>query len=58
MELKAGDKVFVRPWNELVALYGIDVEGDINCTPCFFKPMQHYCGTLNTIKNIRGNWVG
>lgn len=55
MIYKPGDKVVVRKWDDMVAEYGVDNNGNIPVYCSFVPEMKKYCGEVLTIKDVRKN---
>lgn len=49
---KAGDKVRIRPWEDMEKEFGLDESGDIKCKYTFTLEMKKYCGTEFTLKEV------
>lgn len=55
MKYKVGDKVLIRQWDDMVAEFGVDGDGDIYTKPMFIAQyMKEFCGTVVTISYSRG----
>lgn len=48
-KFKVGDRVRIRAWDDMVAEYGLDCDGDINIRPSFVRGMRSLCGKTATI---------
>lgn len=57
VELKVGQRVQFKTWEELVSEFGIDSRGDIAGGSYFTENMKHLCGTKATIQAIDGSTV-
>ena len=54
MNLKVGDKVTIRQWDDMAEEFGVDYDGDIKCKNIFISDMRKYCGKTFTIVDIKG----
>ena len=54
---KAGVRVLVKKWDDMVAEYGLDEDGDINTSPVFVRTMKEYCGKIMTISESSENGI-
>ena len=54
MNLKVGDKVTIRQWDDMAEEFGVDCHGDIECEATFTSEMRKYCGKTFTITDDRG----
>ena len=54
MNLKVGDRVTIRQWNDMAEEFGVDCHGDIECEATFTSEMRKYCGKTFTITDDRG----
>lgn len=52
MDLKIGDKVVIRQWEDMQEEFGLDESGDIKCTYGFTKEMKPLCGKTLIIYSI------
>ena len=52
MNLKVGDKVTIRQWDDMAEEFGVDYDGDIKCKNIFISDMRKYCGKTFTIVDI------
>ena len=57
MNLKVGDKVTIRQWDDMAEEFGVDYDGDIKCKNIFIPDMRKYCGKTFTIVDIEGSIV-
>lgn len=51
---KAGDKVRVREWDDMVRQFGTFSDGDIRCSPLFTSGMKRFCGEVYEILSFTG----
>lgn len=56
-DIHIGDVLQVRDWDDMIAEYGEDPDGDISFLSCscathFVKPMRYLCGKVFTVKSI------
>lgn len=49
---EVGDLVLVKKWNDMVAEYGLDSDGDINTRESFTRDMKKYCGNIMTVSLV------
>lgn len=49
MNLKVGDRVTIRQWNDMVKEFGLNYDGSIKCYATFASKMKKYCGKTFTI---------
>ena len=49
MNLKVGDKVTIRQWDDMVKEFGLNYDGSIKCYATFTSKMEKYCGKTFTI---------
>lgn len=52
MEIKKGDKVRIKSWEEMEAEFGLDYDGDIDCAAYFTKAMREFCGEVLTVAEL------
>ena len=57
-DFHVGDVVRIRDWDDMVAEFGIDRNGDIPCRAHFVRGMRRLCGNVFTITNTDGCDVG
>ena len=50
--LKVGDKVRIKEWDDMVEEYGLDTEGDIMVKCSFVQSMSKFCGEVVTISKV------
>ena len=55
MNLKIGDKVTIRQWDDMAEEFGVDYDGDIKRKSIFIPDMRKYCGKTFTIVDIEGH---
>lgn len=53
-DFHVGDVVRIRDWDDMVAEFGIDRDGDIPCRAHFVRGMRRLCGNVFTITDISG----
>jgi len=53
-DLKAGDKVIIKGWKDMINEFGLDKDGDINMSTTYFDAhnMRKYCGQTMTVNKI------
>ncbi len=51
-KFKVGQRVRFKTWEEMEKEFGLDKDGDIDCSKCFTKNMKKLCGTYATIRAI------
>lgn len=49
---EVGDLVLVKKWNDMVAEYGLNSDGDINTRESFTRDMKKYCGNIMTVSLV------
>ena len=49
---EVGNLVLVKKWNDMVAEYGLDSDGDINTRESFTRDMKKYCGNIMTVSLV------
>lgn len=47
-----GDRVRIRDWDDMVAEFGVDEDGDIPCAYMFTEGMQGFCGAEYIISAV------
>ena len=52
-----GQLVQIKVWGEMEREYGLDLDGDILCNPCFTRGMEPLCGMFAEITDIVGNRI-
>lgn len=52
MKFKAGDRVRVRQFVDMVEEFGLEVNGYIKSSPYFTKSMRRYCGKEARVESI------
>jgi hypothetical protein len=57
MEIRVGDKVMVKDWNEMIEEFGTNERGNINCRGSFVANMKGLCGRKATVVAIIGQRV-
>lgn len=51
---KIGDKLRIRQWDDMVAEFGFDLGGNIDCCFRFTPSMRRLCGSEFTVYRIDG----
>ena len=52
MDIKAGDTVYIREWDDMEREYGISLSGSISCDGSFVAEMRNLCGKAFTVRAI------
>lgn len=55
MEIKVGDKVRIREWDDMAKEFGVYEDGDIKTKYYFTKEMKKYCGKFVEVKRVHGD---
>lgn len=54
-KFKVGELVRIRQWANMEKEFGLDADGNINCSECFVQYMKPLCGKYAEIREIRDN---
>lgn len=49
---KVDDLVTIRSWDDMMAEFGPDKDGDISCPWCFVQDMKDYCGETLRVMEV------
>ena len=56
-DIKIGDRVRIRQWDDMKQAFGVDGAGDIKAEHFFTTGMRHLCGREATVASISGGLI-